>query len=303
MWKAAVLLIAILPGLSAQTINELPLDFHKVVDLPVSREVTTITFPEAITAVAGAGMLIDDGQTAAVEAGEGAEFRFHVTHVKGANFLLVESLKPGASATLTVIFEGSAYVLALHTVAANPVASLILSRPTIDLAKKIERPPEPVKFSPRIGLSLLDRARAYPVLERVLPRAVEGVTLRTQGQKIELPDLEIDVQEVYRFSYEDAVVFLLSLRNKTSQMLELAPSTFAARVGDEKFPASIANGPRTLQPGESSEAEFAVVGMPDGTRNDLSVDNAFTILVNSTRQVASTTVPATVAASDGKAHP
>ena len=303
MWKAAALFIALLSRLSAQTISELPLDARKVVDLPVSQEITTVTFPDAITAVAGAGMLIDDGQTAAVDADQGAQLRFHVTHVKGANFLLVESLKPDVSATLTVIFEGGAYVLGLHSVATNPVASLILTRPTNDLAKKIERPPEPVKFSPRIGLSLLDRARAYPVLERVLPRAVEGVTMRAQGRKIDLPDLEIDVQEVYRFSYEDAVVFLLNLRNKTSQVLDLAPSTFAARVGDEKFPASIANGPRMLQPGESSEAEFAVVGMPDGTRNDLSVDNAFTILVNTSRQEASTTVPATVAAADGKAHP
>ena len=292
-----------LSRLAAQTINELPLDVHKVVDLPVSQEVTTITFPDVITAVAGAGMLIDDGQTAAVDADQGAQLRFHVTHVKGANFLLVESLKPDVSATLTVIFEGGAYVLGLHSVAANPVASLILTRPTIDLAKKIERPPEPVKFSPRIGLSLLDRARAYPVLERVLPRAVEGVTMRAQGRKIILPDLEIDVQEVYRFSYEDAVVFLLSLHNKTNEVLDLAPSTFVARVGDEKFPASIANGPRTLQPGGSSDAEFAVVGMPDGTRNDLSIDNAFTILVNTSRQEASTTVPAKVAASEGKAHP
>ena len=76
----------------------------------------------------------------------------------------------------------------------------------------------------------------------------------------------------------------MNLRNKTDQALELAPSTFAARVGDEKFEQSIANGPRLLQPGESREAEFAIVGMPDGTRNDLSADNAFTILISTARR-------------------
>jgi hypothetical protein len=101
-------------------------------------------------------------------------------------------------------------------------------------------------------------------------------------------------QAVYRFSKEDAVVFLLRLKNTTDRVLDLAPSTLAARVANEKFEQSIANGPRTLGPGESAEAEFAVVGMPDGTRNDLSADNAFTIVINTSRReaVASAT-PAT----------
>src|SRR6185369_1276293 len=131
------------------------------------------------------------------------------------------------------------------------------------------------------GLSLLDRARAYPVLAKSLPKAVEGVTLRAQDRKISLPDLEITVQEVYRFSKEDAVVFLLRLRNTTDRAIDLVPSTFAARVAQERFEQSIANGPRNLEPGEAAEAEFAIVGLPDGTRNDLSADNAFTILINS----------------------
>jgi len=150
----------------------------------------------------------------------------------------------------------------------------------------VEAPPEPVKFSPRIGLSLLDRARAYPVLVKSLPKAVEGVTLRAQNRKVNLPDLEITVQEVYRFSKEDAVVFLLRLKNTSDRVVDLLPSSFAARVAQERFDQSIANGPRTLAPGESGDAEFAIVGLPDGTRNDLSADNAFTILINSSRREA-----------------
>ncbi len=282
MWRLAGLFLSLVSGLAAQIISEFPLDAYKVIDLPVSREVTTVTLPGAITAVAGADMLVDDGRAASSEVDEGTPLRFHVTHVKGANFLLVQSLQPEATATLTVIFEGAAYVMRLRSVASNPVASVIFKRPVVETAVKVDRPPAPVKFSPRIGLSLLDRARAYPVLVRSLPKAVEGVTLRMQGRRIDLPDLEVQVQEVYRFSKEDAVVFLLNLRNKTDHVLDIAPSTFAARVGDERFVESIANGPRSLQPGESREAEFAVVGMPDGTRNDLSADNAFTILVNAT---------------------
>lgn len=297
MWRWAGVFLGVVSALAAQTISDYLLDAHKAVELPVSREVTTITFPAAITAVAGADMLIDDGR-AAIEVEEDAPVRFHVTHAKGTNFLLVRSVQPEASGTLTVIFEGAAYVLQLRSVGSNPIASAIFTRRPESVAVKVDRVPEPVKFSPRAGLSVLDRARAYPVLVRTLPKAVEGVTLRAQQRKIDLPDLEIEAQEVYRFSREDAVVFLLKLRNKTDAVLDIVPSTFAARVGEEKFEQSIANGPRTLQPGESREAEFAVVGMPDGTRNDLSADNAFTILVNTTRRAPEMVVAAPVASTD-----
>jgi hypothetical protein len=287
MLKVAGVFLASVSALMAQTIREFTLDPYQAIGLPVTREVTTVTLPAPITAVAGADMLIEDGG-AAVELEEGTPVRFHVTHAKGTNFLLVRSIQPDASGTLTIIFEGSAYVMQLQTVAANPIASAIFQRRPTDTARKIERLPEPVKFSPRVGLSVLDRARAYPVLARTLPKAVEGVSVSAQRRKIDLPDVEIEVQEVYRFSREDAVVFLLNLRNKTDQVLELTPSTFAARVGNEKFEQSIANGPRVLPPGESREAEFAVIGMPDGTRNDLSADNAFTILVSSSPRPAPT---------------
>ena len=283
MWKSFGLFLAFASVLSAQTIREVTLDPRQAFDLPVSREITTVMFPGPITAVAGAEMLIESGK-GSVEVEEGTPLRFHVSHAPGSNFILVRTLQPEATARLTAIYQGSAYVLQLRSVAADSVASVIFQPKTDAGAVRVDAPPEPVKFSPRIGLSLLDRARAYPVLAKTLPKAVEGVTLRAQNRTVTLPDVEITVQEVYRFSKEDAVVFLLRLKNTTDQVLDLAPSTFAARVVNEKFEQSIANGPRSLTPGESADAEFAVVGMPDGTRNDLSADNAFTILINTSQR-------------------
>lgn len=285
MWGRVGIFLAVGSALSAQTIRNLALDAQQVVDLPVSREITTVMFPGPLTAVAGADMLIDNGREAS-EVEEGTPVRFHVTHAPGSNFVLVQSLQPEAAGRLTAIFEGAAYVIQLRTVAADSVASVIFGKGHVAAAKRVDAPPEPVKFSPRIGLSLLDRARAYPVLAKSLPKAVEGVTLRAQNRKISLPDMEITVQEVYRFSKEDAVVFLLRLRNTTDRTIDLAPSTFAARVAQERFEQSIANGPRSLEPGASADAEFAIVGLPDGNRNDLSADNAFTVLVNTTRRDA-----------------
>ena len=292
MLRIVGLFLAAASVLAAQPIRDLALDPTQAVDLPVSREITTVMFPGAITAVAGADMLIDGGK-GAVEIEEGTLVRFHVTHAPGSNFLLVRSLQPEATARLTAIFDSSAYVIQLHAVESDSVASVIFKRASAQTAVRVDVPPEPVKFSPRIGLSLLDRARAYPVLVKSLPKAVEGVTLRAQNRTVELSDLEITVQEVYRFSKEDAVVFLLRLKNTTNTNLDLVPSSFAVRVAQERFEQSIANGPRTLGPGESADAEFAIVGLPDGTRNDLSADNAFTILINSARRETKTAAVAT----------
>ncbi len=297
MWKHPTLFFCTAALLTAQPIREVTLDPTQAVDLPVSREITTVMFPGPLTAVAGADMLIDTGK-AAVEVEVGTPVRFHITHAPGSNFLLLRSLQPEATGRLTAIYEGSAYVLNLRSVAGESVASAIFKRAAVQTAVKVDAPPEPVRFTPRIGLSLLDRARAYPVLVKSLPRAVEGVSLSAQNRKVELPGLEIDVQEVYRFSKEDAVVFLLRLKNTGDATLDLLPSTFAARVANERFEQAIANGPRTLAPGESADAEFAIVGLPDGTRNDLSADNAFTILVSTSQRKTVTETPIQITATE-----
>lgn len=302
VWRCAALFLGLASALAAETVRELTLDPRQAVDLPVSRDITAVMFPGPLTAVAGADMLIDNGKEA-VEVEENTPLRFQVTHALGSDFILVRSLQPGATGRLTVIYDDSAYVIQLQSVEADSVASVIFHRAALPSAVRVEARPQPVKFSPRIGLSLLDRARAYPVLVSALPKAVEAVTLCVQNRKVELPDVTIAVQEVYRFPKEDAVVFLLRLTNTTDRVVDLAPGTFAARVGQERFEQSIANGPRTLGPGESADAEFAIVGLPDGTRNDLSADNAFTILVSTSRRDATVAAAGTPAPAAGDARP
>ncbi len=267
----------------AEAIREFPLNPRAVVELDVSNEVTTVVFPGPLTAIAGAGMLIDDGR-AGPEAEEGAAIRFHVTHAPASNFVLVRSLRPDATARLTAIYKNNAYVFELQTVSFGSIASAILNESKDSTARRVELPPSPVRFSPTIGLSLLDRARSYPVLKDSLPQAVDGVSLSVQNRTVHVGGLRIEVQEVYRFSREDALVFLLELTNTTESTLDVAPSTFAVRIAQERFGQSIASGPRVLAPGTRAEAEFAIVGMIDGTRHDLSADNAFTILINTTQR-------------------
>src|SRR5450432_4347008 len=127
MLKFCALFFAVASALAAQPIRDLALDPTQAVDLPVSREITTVMFPGAITAVAGADMLIDNGR-AAVEVDEGTPVRFHVTHAPGSNFILVQSLQPEATARLTAIYDGSAYVIQLRSVENDSVASVTFKR-------------------------------------------------------------------------------------------------------------------------------------------------------------------------------
>src|SRR5687767_8309874 len=115
MRRIGVLFLVTFAALAAQPIRHLVLDPSQAIDLPVSREITTVMFPGALTAVAGADMVIEGGR-GAVEIEEGTPARFHVTHAPGSNFILVRSLQPEAVGRLTAIYERSAYVLQLRSV-------------------------------------------------------------------------------------------------------------------------------------------------------------------------------------------
>ena len=78
MWKVAVLFVGLVSALVAQTIREFILDPYQAIELPVSREVTTVTLPAPITAVAAADMLIESGGAAVeVEEGVAADLDVH----------------------------------------------------------------------------------------------------------------------------------------------------------------------------------------------------------------------------------
>src|SRR5687768_11586875 len=96
MQRMAALLLSSLSAVFGQVIYEYPLNPYSSVDLPVSREVTTITLPGPITAVVAADMLTENGRSGVTEVEEGTTLRFHLTHAPDSNFVLVRSLQPNA---------------------------------------------------------------------------------------------------------------------------------------------------------------------------------------------------------------
>ena len=72
-----------------------------------------------------------------------------------------------------------------------------------------------------------------------MEKLAAGYTSRVPNRIVTLPDLQITIDEVYRFSHEDALVFLLRLRNTGPVTLDIAPSTFAVRIANERFGQAI----------------------------------------------------------------
>jgi len=248
-------------------IQRVLLDDHAVVSVPVAlNRVTTINFPDPIEAIDGAGFTVD-GKTPGL---------FQLAHAKGSAFFSVRALTPKASANLNVRWHERTYVFELAESAA-PVLSLNMESPPSPA--EVGRAPE---VSPLKLLSLLDKAKAFPLLKSQQPESVADVGFTTYDGKplvSDFNDYEIQVEQAFRFNTEDTLVFRVGITNKSDTPLFYQPDSFALRAGNRLYSQSISDADGTVPTHEKRTAFFAVTGTPDGGRNDLSLKNNFTVLV------------------------
>src|ERR1039457_7081160 len=245
------------------------LDENVLIVVPVAtNRVTTISFPNAITAIDGAGVTVD-GKTPGL---------FQLAHTKGSAFLSVRALYPKASANLNIRWNDHTYVFEL-TESGQPVLSLNMAAMPTPEAEGFGHAPE---VSPIKLLAWLDKARAFPLLKAQQPETVANVDFTTYDGKplvSDFNDYEIQIEETFRFNAEDTLVFRLVITNKIDAPLVYQPDSFALRVGNRLYPQSISDADGTVPPKGQSIVYFAVTGTPDGGRNELSLRNAFTVLV------------------------
>jgi hypothetical protein len=248
-------------------IQRVLLDDHTVVSVPVAlNRVTTINFPSPIEAIDGAGFTVD-GKTPGL---------FQLAHARGSAFFSVRALAPKVSANLNVRWHDRTFVFELSESAA-PVLSLNLESPPSPV--EVGRAPE---VSPLKLLALLDKAKAFPLLKSQQPESVADVGFTTYDGKSlvsDFNDYEIQIEQAFRFNAEDTLVFRVGITNKSATPLFYQPDSFALRAGNRLYPQSISDADGTVQPKSCRLVYFAVTGTPDGGRNDLSLKNQFTVLV------------------------
>ena len=87
------------------------------------------------------------------------------------------------------------------------------------------------------------------------------------------------VNEAFRFDLEDTLVFRLTLQNNTLESIEFVPERVRLKVGTRTlFPAVTQLG-GLIPPNGTSDGYVAFTGTPDGERNDFSLKNEFTFVL------------------------
>jgi len=252
---------------SPEAIQHVRLDESAVVTVPVAtNRVTTISFPGPIAAIDAVGVTAD-GKTPG---------QFQLAHTKGSTFLSVRALARKAATNLNIRWNKRTYVFELVE-SDNPVLSLNLDEAVTAEAVL----PAPVT-TPAQLLSLLDKAKAFPLLKKQQPDALAGAEARTFGGKPQVTDFndyEIRIEEVFRFNTEDTLVFHVTLKNKSDKEIRYLPESFCVRVGNRLYYQSISDAPGVLPPQSASTVYFGITGTPDGGRNELSLKNEFAVLV------------------------
>jgi hypothetical protein len=276
---------------SSPSIQQVWLDDRVAVAVPVAtNRITTISFPNAITAIDGAGITMD-GKTPG---------QFQLAHTKGSAFLSVRALLPKAAANLNIRWNDRTYVFELLE-SDTPILSLNMAAMPTPEELGVGHAPE---VSPPKLLALLDKAKAFPLLKAQQPESVADVAFTTYDGKplvSDFNDYEIQIEETFRFNADDTLVFRLVITNKIDAPLIYQPDSFALRVGNRLYPQSISDADGTVPPKGRSIVYFAITGTPDGGRNELSLKNAFTVLV--TRLSPPPPVPPVVTVTNAPVHP
>jgi len=254
----------------SSAIQQAWLDDHVVVSVPVAtNHVTTINFPGPIEAIDGAGFTVD-GKTPG---------QFQLAHAQGSAFLSVRALSPKAGGNLNIRWNEHTYVFEL-SVSDTPILSLNMEALRTPEDEGAGRAPD---VSPLKLLSLLDKAKAFPLLKSQQPESVADVGFTTYDGKplvSDFNDFQIQIDQAFRFNTEDTLVFRAAITNETGTPLIYQPDSFTLRAGSRLYPQSISDASGTVSPKGQSIVYFAVTGTPDGGRNNLSLKNQFTVLVN-----------------------
>jgi hypothetical protein len=276
---ACASLIMSLAGLSladAQAIKTLPLDDQTVYHLKVCRDkVTTLVFPQPITALEGSDITADPKTRA----------KILLSYHAGDRFFSVRALTDPATADLNVIINRKVYVLELVT-DKEPFQSVTFY--------PADEPPAQSAGQPNVGPSrlfgLLDKAKAYPLLAEQYPEMVSQIDKAEPFTQTLYEGFHVILTKVFRFDADDALIFQVGFVNETDKPIHYIPQSLAVRVGSGVYWSALSDASGIITAGEKdpktgkitpghSDGYFVICGTPHGGRNHLSVQNAFNVLV------------------------
>ena len=250
-------------SLPAREIVQKPLDELVIYNLPIAFKSgnTTVLFPSAISGLYAKSIAIQEQPNA----------DFLISFTPGNYYFTVRALKREAEDHLTVIYNRKAYVLHLSA-SDKPFYTVTFFQDAT--ARGPARPVVPERL-----LSLMDKAKAYPLFEKDYPDALAGVLHAAPNATNYYDKFKLLIRDVWRFEQEDTLVFRIELENSSDSTIYYKPQDLAVRLEDRIYTQSIADASGVMPPKSTTPAFFAVTGNGQGGRNNLAPDNKWNVLV------------------------
>lgn len=245
-------------------VKRYPLDDRASYSVRISAEApTTILFPDKIAALDGANL-----------SAKPEEAPVQLSHQPGASYFSVRALRPDAKAAVNVLVRDQVFALEFLTGDApdRTVTFYDAATPEMGAASGIPS---------RAGLclSLLDRAKNHAALAGQYPVLAQQVERVSPATTTAAGSLMVTIEEVFRFPAEDTLVFRLRLENRGSVAVRFPPAQLGIQVGSRLYPIAITDADGEAAPATVEIAWLATTGEPDGRRANLTLGNAFTVVV------------------------
>jgi hypothetical protein len=248
----------------AGSIVQRPLDEFIIYDIPVASKTgtTTVMFPSEISGLFAKSVAVQDQENAG----------FLISFTPGNFYFTIRALKKDAEDHLTVIFNRKAYVLHM-TASEHPFYNVTFYQE--ERNGKEGR----INVVPERLLSLMDKAKAYPLLLKAERDALAGVLHASPGITNYYKDFNVRILDVWRFEEEDTLIFRLELVNETDQAIYYKPQDLAVRLDERIYTESLAAASGVMPPKSVTPAFFSITGNGQGGRNHLAPDNKWNVLV------------------------
>lgn len=264
-------------ALHAGAIIQRPLDEFVIAEVPTASKsgTTTIMFPGEVSGLYAKSVTVQEQPNAG----------FLISFTPGNFYFTIRALRPDAEDHLTVMFERKAYVLHL-TASEKPFYALTFFR-----EGRVGKEGGRGAVAPERLLSLLDKAKAYPLLAKERSDALAGVLHATPDGTNYYDDFTVRIRDVWRFEQEDTLVFRLEFENASDAAIFYNPQDLAVRLEHRIYTQSIADASGMMPPKSVTPAFFAITGDGQGGRNHLAPANPWNVLV--VRANAQASSPAT----------
>ena len=240
---AFVLLMAGTP-LDAGEIVQKPLDEFVIHNIPVACQSgnTTVLFPSAISGLYAKSVAVQEQSNA----------DFVLSFTPGNFYFTVRALKKDAEDHLTVIYNRKAYVLRLSA-SEKPFYSVTFFQG--GNTRAAARPVVPERL-----LSLLDKAKAYPLFQKDHPDALAGALHAAPSATNYYDNFRVIIRDVWRFEEEDTLIFHIDLENTSDSTIYYKPQDLAIRLEDRIYTQSLADASGVMPPKSTTPAFFAITG-------------------------------------------